>query len=171
MAPSQAPAAVQCRTMDGPERRRAQGQLGKTITRGRGNDAQAKEERRKQPGRTPATFMQDQFYRKGHAKAYSTEWRSQAETRGHLRHGEGPCFSHHDSGAPWPGVRKLFRGCGFALRTITDNAQHAQQWAGGCGSAAPGDIQDNPPYRYRPGRRAERGRRGYAPQEGGGGLS
>ena len=94
--------------------------------------------------------------------------------RRHLRQGEGPCFSHHHNGAPWLGARKLdrdFRGCAFAMGTITDSAQSARQWAGGCGIAAPGDIQDTPPYRYRLGRRAERGRQGCAPQEGGGGLS
>ena len=120
-----------------------------TIPHGRGNDAPAKEGRRKQPRRTPATSMRDQFYRKGGAKAYCTKWRSQAETQRHLRQGEGPCFSHHHSGAPWLGARKLdcdFRGCGFALRTITDNAQRVRQWAGGCGTAARGGIQDTPHY-------------------------
>ena len=36
-----------------------------------------------------------------------------------------------------PETRARLRGCGFALRTIT--------WVGGCGTAAPGDIQDTPP--------------------------
>ena len=47
------------------------------------------------------------------------------------------------------------RGCGSALHTIIDNAQRARQWAGGCGIAAPGDILDTPPYRYRLGHQAE----------------
>ena len=55
------------------------------------------------------TSMQAQFYRRGRAEAYSTEWRSQAATPRHLRQGEGPCFSHHHSGAPWLGARKLDR--------------------------------------------------------------
>ena len=35
----------------------------------------------------------------------------------------------------------------------------------------PVNMQHPPPYLYRPGRRAERGRRGYAPRGGGGGGS
>ena len=143
--------------------------MGRTTARSRGNDARAKEGQRKQPG--PATSTQDRFYRKGHAEAYNTEWKSPAEKRRHQRQGEGPCFSHHHSGAPWLGARKLdrdSRGCGFALHTITDNAPRARWWAGGCGTAAPGDMRGTPPYRHRPGRRAEQGRRGYTPQGGGG---
>ena len=57
--------------------------------------------------------------------------------------------------APWPGARKLGRGsrsCGSALHTTTDNAQ---QRAGGCGTFAPGAIQDTPPYWHRLRHRAE----------------
>ena len=73
---------------------------GRTTARGLGNDAQAKEGQRKQPGRTPGISTQDRFYRKGHTEAYSTEWKSPAEQRRRQRQGEGPCFSHHHSGAP-----------------------------------------------------------------------
>ena len=86
--------------------------------------------------------------------------------------GGGAVLSHHHSCAPWLGARKIdrdSRGCGFALHTITNNAPRARRWEGGCGTAAPGDIRGTPPpYRYRPGRRAARGRRGCAPPRGGG---
>ena len=57
--------------------------------------------------------------------------------------------------------------CTSCSLTITDNAQHARQWAGGCGTAAPGDIQDTPPTDTAWGAGQSEGGRAAHPRRGG----
>ena len=77
---------------------------------------------------------------------------------------------HDENGAGGPNAVGGGTKPPFAMRTITDNGQRVRQWAGGCCTAAPGDIQDTPPLPKPPGAQGTaRAARLRTPAGGGGG--